>query len=138
MSREADVEREVAALGDLPRKALAERWAGSYGATPAADVSPALMRKALAWEIQAKAFSGHSAKTLRTLKAVAGGKAPTRTASAGTRLVREWNGATYEVEVLESGYRWRGETWTSLSAIARAITGTKWSGPRFFGLAKRS
>ena len=56
----------------------------------------------------------------------------------GTRLIREWNGATYEVEVLESGYLWRGETWSSLSAIAKAITGAKWSGPRFFGLAKRS
>lgn len=138
MRREADVEREVAALGDLPRKVLAERWAEAYSATPAADVSSALMRKALSWEIQAKAFGGHSAKTLRALKAVAGGKAPTRTASVGTRFVREWNGATYEVEVLESGYRWRGETWTSLSAIARAMTGAKWSGPRFFGLAKRS
>ena len=138
MSREADVEREVAALGDLPRKALAERWASTYVAPPAADVSPALMRKALAWEIQAKAFGGHSAKTLRALKAVAKGRTVPKTTSAGTRLVREWNGATYEVEVLESGYRWRGETWTSLSAIAQAITGTKWSGPRFFGLAKRS
>ena len=110
MSREADVEREVAALGDPPRKALAERWVEAYGSPPASDVSPALMRKALAWEIQAKAFGGHSTKTLRALKAVSGGKAPTRTASTGTRLIREWNGATYEVEVLESGYRWRGET----------------------------
>lgn len=138
MSREADVEREVAALCDLPRKALAERWAEAYGAPPAADVSAPLMRKALAWEIQATAFGGHSAKTLRTLKAAAKGGTVPKTASAGTRLVREWNGATYEVEVLEGGYRWRGETWTSLSAIAKAITGAKWSGPRFFGLAKRS
>ena len=56
----------------------------------------------------------------------------------GTRLIREWNGATYEVEVLESGYLWRGETWSSLSAIAKAITRAKWTGSRFFGLAKRS
>lgn len=138
MSREADVEQEVAALGDLPRKDLAERWFAEFGAPPAVDVSSALMRKALAWEIQAKAFGGHSTKTLRTLKAVAAGKAAPKTASVGTRLVREWNGATYEVEVLENGYRWRGETWTSLSAIANAITGAKWSGPRFFGLARRS
>lgn len=137
MIAEADGEREVAALGDLPRMALAERWREAYGAPPAADVSPALMRKALAWEIQAKAFGGHSAKTLRALKAVAKGGAAPKAASAGSRLVREWNGATYEVEALERGYRWRGETWTSLSAIAREITGTKWSGPRFFGLARR-
>jgi len=54
--------------------------------------------------------------------------------SRGTRLVREWNGALHEVEVLEDGYLWRGARHRSLSAIARAITGTKWSGPRFFGL----
>ncbi|MEM7270182.1 MAG: DUF2924 domain-containing protein [Pseudomonadota bacterium] len=138
MSLGAEVEREVVALGDLSRKALVERWAEAYGAPPAADVSPALMRKALAWEVQAQAFGGHSAKTLRTLKAVVNGKTAPKTAVAGTRIVREWNGATYEVEVLESGYRWRGETWTSLSAIAQEITGTKWSGPRFFGLVNRS
>ena len=57
--------------------------------------------------------------------------------SRGTRLVREWNGALHEVEVLEDGYLWRGARHRSLSAIARAITGTKWSGPRFFGLMAR-
>ncbi len=136
MSRKTEVEREVATLGDLPRKALAGRWRSAYGAPPAADISAPLMRKALAWEIQAKAFGGHKPKTLSLLKAKRG-DAP-KTVSVGTRLVRAWNGATYEVEVLESGYRWRGAIWTSLSAIAREITGTKWSGPRFFGLAKRS
>ena len=138
MTTEADVEREVAALGDFPRKVLAERWRAAYGVPPAADVSAALMRKALAWEIQARAWGGHSAKTLRALKAAAKGGGASKAGAVGSRLVREWNGATYEVEVLESGYRWRGETWTSLSAIAAAITGAKWSGPRFFGLAKRS
>lgn len=138
MSLGAEVEREVAAIGDLSRKALVERWAEAYGAPPAADVSPALMRKALAWEIQAQAFGGHSAKTLRALKAVVNGRAAPKTVLVGTRLVREWNGTTYEVEALERGYLWSGETWTSLSAIAREITGTKWSGPRFFGLVKRS
>lgn len=137
MNREADVEREVAALGDFPRSALAERWRTTYGAPPALDVSAPLMRKALAWEIQAGAFGGLSAGARRALKAAGDGKPSTKTAAAGSRLVREWNGATHEVEVLESGYRWRGETWSSLSAIAREITGAKWSGPRFFGLAKR-
>ncbi|MEX2520439.1 MAG: DUF2924 domain-containing protein [Paracoccaceae bacterium] len=133
-----DAEREVAILCGLSRAVLAQRWAASYGAPPAPDISAPLMRKALAWEIQARAFGGLSAKTRRTLKAAAGGKAAPRGASAGSRLVREWNGATYEVEALETGFRWRGETWPSLSAVAREITGTKWSGPRFFGLASRS
>ena len=58
---------------------------------------------------------------------------PTR----GTRLIREWHGTPHEVEVLEDGYLWRGVRHRSLSAIARTITGTRWSGPRFFGLVAR-
>jgi hypothetical protein len=57
--------------------------------------------------------------------------------SRGARLVREWHGALHEIEVLEDGYLWRGVRHRSLSAIARAITGTKWSGPRYFGLVAR-
>ncbi len=138
MSREEDVAREVAALGGLARVELAARWTRAFSAPPASDVPPALMRKALAWEIQKKAFGGHAPKVLRALKAATGGKATAASsARPGTRLVREWNGVIHEVEALEDGWRWRGETWTSLSAIAKAITGAKWSGPRFFGLAGR-
>jgi hypothetical protein len=57
---------------------------------------------------------------------------------SGARLIREWNGSTHTVDVTESGYRWNGEHYRSLSAIARAITGTRWSGPRFFGLGQES
>ena len=53
----------------------------------------------------------------------------------GTRLVREWNGTTHIVEVIEGGYVWNGDRLRSLSAIARSITGARWSGPRFFGLS---
>ena len=56
------------------------------------------------------------------------------TLKEGGRLLREWNGVTHTVEVLEDGYRWNGDTYRSLSAVARAITGARWSGPRFFGL----
>jgi hypothetical protein len=53
---------------------------------------------------------------------------------AGGRILREWNGVTHVVDVLDLGFRWNGTTYRSLSAIARAITGARWSGPRFFGL----
>lgn len=53
---------------------------------------------------------------------------------AGTRLIREWHGQTHEVTILDKGYRWRGKHYTSLTRIAREITGTNWSGPRFFGI----
>jgi hypothetical protein len=52
----------------------------------------------------------------------------------GTRLVREWNGKTHHVDVVQSGFVWNGGRYGSLSAIAREITGARWSGPRFFGL----
>ena len=53
---------------------------------------------------------------------------------SGARLLRAWNGVTHEILVVEDGFLWAGRTWRSLSAIAREITGTRWSGPRFFGL----
>lgn len=54
--------------------------------------------------------------------------------AAGTRLVREWNGRTYHVDVIAGGFVWNGARYQSLSAIAREITGARWSGPRFFSL----
>jgi Protein of unknown function (DUF2924) len=95
------------------------------------------MQKAIAYDLQVKAFGGLPARTKRSLRSAA--KADRKSAlsklpSRGTRLVREWHGALHEVEVLEDSYLWRGVRHRSLSAIARAITGTKWSGPRFFGL----
>ena len=56
----------------------------------------------------------------------------------GTRLIREWQGQTYEVTVMDKGYHWQGKQYRSLTAIAHKITGTKWSGPRFFGLNQKS
>lgn len=53
-------------------------------------------------------------------------------------MLREWNGVTHVVEVTETGFLWNGETWRSLSAIAREITGAHWSGPRFFGLTGKA
>ena len=63
--------------------------------------------------------------------------APAGSVSAGTHLVREWNGRTYQVEVLDNGYRFDGKTYPSLTTIAKRITGTHWSGPRFFGLTPK-
>jgi 16S rRNA G527 N7-methylase RsmG len=57
-----------------------------------------------------------------------------RKARAGARLIREWNGKEHVVDVTDEGFVWRDRTWRSLSAIAKEITGTKWSGPRFFGV----
>jgi hypothetical protein len=96
------------------------------------------MEKAIAYEVQCKALGGLPAKTRRALAQIAKGKtvhaAQAEIAKAGTHLVREWNGRSYQVEVVEGGFRMDCKDWTSLSAIAKHITGATWSGPRFFGL----
>ena len=98
------------------------------------------MAKAIAYEIQVKAFGGLPTRTKRALKvtAKADGKAAPPIPGRGTRLIREWHGRLHEVEVLDDGYLYRGERHRSLSAIARAITCTRWSGPRFFSRQVRS
>ena len=91
------------------------------------------MRSALGWEIQAEEAGLTKAsrrRIVRALRRPGGSVAP----SAGTQLLREWNGRTHRVTVLDRGFDYGGKIYRSLSAIARAITGTPWSGPRFFGL----
>ena len=101
------------------------------------------MRKALIHEEQCRTYGGLPSDLRRQLRAMVNGSmkpsdTPARSLSAGAQLVREWNGRTYRVEVTDQGFRMDGKTYPSLSAIARRITGTSWSGPRFFGLrAKR-
>lgn len=99
------------------------------------------MQNAIAYEQQCKPAGGLSTATRRALKQIARGKevasAAHTTLSPGARLVREWNGRSYHVDVVEGGFSMDGRTWPSLSAIAKHITGTTWSGPRFFGLTGR-
>jgi hypothetical protein len=118
-----------------------EQWHAMYGRPPPKHLSTRFMQRALAWEAQAKASGGFSAEAKRTLQSVVMGRqvkqAGPGKASPGTHLVREWNGRTYQVEVLDQGFRMDGRDYRSLTAIARRITGTNWSGPRFFGLNGR-
>jgi hypothetical protein len=101
-------------------------------------VSPKLLRLALAWELQAKVHGGLSRKTSQKLAQLAAAKTVTREAQPGMRLVREWNGKLHIVTIGEDKIiRWNDQEWQSLSEVARAITGTRWSGPAFFGLKTR-
>ena len=128
---------EIAALDALSTPELRLRWSALTG-TPVPRVSPALLRMALAWELQARAHGGLSRETTRTLDQLARGVTRTQPQSAGMRLVREWQGRVHVVTVSEDQViRWDGREWGSLSEVARAITGTRWSGPAFFGLKKR-
>lgn len=131
------IEREIAALDALGRSALLQCWRSVFGREAPPRLSRSLIVKAVAHEMQVRAFGGLSPRTIRALKAAAKPAATLpsrRPPGRGTRLVREWNGVQHEVEVLDDGYLWRGQRYRSLSAIALAITGTKWSGPRFFGI----
>jgi hypothetical protein len=217
---------DVAAIEAMDRDDCIERWRELFGVMPPKYTSLEFMRKAIAYEVQVKAFGGHSTAVQRalkgSLKAVRSeveanssadathfdARAPAASASwveqegvvlrtapnthqtiqhnpgssdacdqtsstsrgnirpdfntrphgnaemkypaspkpahstkpsvlsirAGTHLVREWNGRTYQVEALDKGFRLDGKTYRSLSAIAKKITGAHWSGPRFFGL----
>ena len=140
--RESEVARAIAGLADLDRPHLVARWQCFYGRPPPPKLSRAMLEKAIAYEIQCAAFGGISTAVKRALRAAVSGdgasSAHRRHVAAGARLVREWNGLVHEVDVVEGGYLWQGETYRSLTAIAQAITGTKWSGPRFFGLERRA
>ena len=101
-------------------------------------VSPRLMRLALAWEIQAAACGGHSRRVQQRLEQISAGKTDTQQPRSGMRLVREWNGTLHVVTIDEQGaINWNGRQWKSLSEVARTITGTRWSGPAFFGLKQK-
>ncbi len=138
----AELEREIDALADLPRPALVERWRTRYRTDPPKGISRALLVRAIAYEMQAKRYGALKPATDRRLRMIANGTAngdhvgrkTAPTLQSGARLVREWNGVNHVVEVVEGGYVWNGDRHRSLSVIARAITGARWSGPRFFGL----
>jgi hypothetical protein len=129
---------ELASLGTMPSPDLRARWSELTGG-PAPRISPALLRLALAWELQAKALGGLSRETLRTLDQLERGLTRTTPARAGMRLVREWGGKAHVVTIDEERrISWNGRHWNSLSEVARAITGTHWSGPAFFGLKRKA
>ena len=135
----------LTALGHLTHIDLRAEWRRLYRAHPPKKISRDLLELAVAWKLQEKALGGLGASIRRQL----GGLAQTMEAKGdlakarmvklkpGSRLIRDWHGETHDVLVLEEGFRWRGRHWRSLSVIAREITGTHWSGPRFFGLQNR-
>jgi hypothetical protein len=129
--------REIAGLADLSRDALVERWIALFGTEPPKRLTKDLMARGIAYEIQTRALGGLSMADKKELVALAARKsqAALPKPKAGVRLYRSWQGTTHEVLVLESGYSWRDKSYASLSEVAQAITGTRWSGPRFFGVA---
>lgn len=131
---------EVRALEGLNIDALREDWRRRFKCPPPATRARELLRRCLAERIQVEAF-GRDVELERRIAALVRGhgrgeapKAPRPIFLPGTVLTREHDGQTHRVEVLENGFRWRDQTFASLSEIARSITGVRWNGPRFFGL----
>ncbi len=125
---------DVAALTTMPLKELRAEWERRYGAAPR-HRSADLLRRVLAWRIQADFYGGFDAATRRMIEK----DGPLQLApTAGMRLAREWAGKRHEVLVIESGVVYEGVTYGSLSAVARHITGMNWNGPRFFGLRREN
>ena len=129
----------MAEIEAMDRAALIAAWSEVFGTPVPKRLSSPFLRRFLAFEVQAresgglpKGFVARLSKAARD-DAVARSRAP----KPGGRLIREWNGVTYVVDVIDGGFLWNGQRHASLSPIARAITGARWSGPRFFGL-KRS
>ena len=133
------IEADLNALASLSPAQLRAKWA-SIDRKPAPAVPASLLNRLLAQRLQERRYGALPAlvgRELARLASDATGAEPTRSRielTPGTRLVREWNGRTISVEVLETGFAFEDRTWRSLSEIARHVTGAHWSGPRFFGL----
>jgi len=133
----AKLEDQLAELDTMAKGDLRDRWAKLTG-RPVPQVSAKLLRLALAYEIQAKALGGLSRKTRQRLDQVTAAKTETKDVRPGMRLAREFGGKVHVVTIGDSGeILWNEREWRSLSEVARAITGTRWSGPAFFGLRQK-
>jgi len=138
----ANLTAELEALHALSYGALKARWSEFFDAPCPIRISRVLLVRALAFRIQERALGGLDRTSIRRLERAAGDVAVGRPPSPpkpkvkpGTRLLREWHGVVHEVMVLEDEVSYRGKLWPSLTAVAKEITGARWSGPRFFGLS---
>lgn len=134
----------VRSLPTLPKERLLVLWRQNFG-IPAGSIRTELMIPVLAFRIQEKAYGGLDAGVTGRLRELTNSLAPKSRIHGearhrfkpGTRLVREWKGTIHEVILTDDGYEHQGQKYKSLSPIACAITGTHWSGPAFFGTAKK-
>jgi hypothetical protein len=137
---------KLPALASLPIKELKREWRSLYGSAPPLRISRELLVRAVAYRIQEQALGVLKESTrkllLRLARDARDGKplkiSPSAPTSAGTVLMREWQGITHEVRVLDRGVLYQRRRYRSLSEVARLITGSRWSGPLFFGLRSRS
>jgi len=131
---------ELARLKSLSRQELMAEWKKVWGSEAPFNISQNLLLLAFAYRLQERIYGGIKPHIKSKLRQIAGGHSkiqPVPKVKNGTRLLREWHGSTHEVLVLGDGVQYRGEKYRSLSEVAKIITGSKWSGPVFFGLRPR-
>jgi hypothetical protein len=133
------LETDLVRLASMDVTGLRGRWRKVFGRAAPESLPRSLLQRVLAHRVQVDAFGDIDRETVRALDRLARGEGemplPERPGTKpGTLLVREWEGKLHRVMVLEKGYAWNGQSFASLSKVARAITGTNWNGPRFFGL----
>ena len=136
------LDSELVALPTLSADELRVKWQGLRCAAPTASASRDLMIREIAYTIQERAHGGLAPAVKRQLRALAaefeakgaGALVSAPLLKPGTRLLREWGGKTHTIVVLDDGFEYDGKRYLSLTQLARLITGTHWSGPRFFGL----
>lgn len=136
------VEAELDRLVTLPVAQLRTRYREIFRSEPPKAFGPDLLRRSIAQRVQEKAYGGLPAATRRLLDQLVKSTAAKphgrlelpRRIKPGSELVRTWNQKTYRVAVLPTGFAYDGKAFGTLSEIATKITGTKWNGPRFFGL----
>lgn len=144
--KDAEVSSALSALKDLTTSELRTAWQRHTRKSPPKGISRDLLLRAVAYGIQERAYGGLSKTTIRRLKAIAKsidtseGKSVMSAAvlKPGTQLLREWKGRTYTVLVVEDGFEYDGQRYTSLSTIAKVISGLHRSGPAFFGLKRQA
>jgi DUF2924 family protein len=138
-----NIDNELEALSIATLAEVKEQWRNVFGTDAPTNMSRKLLIRALAHEVQARTYGRLKPKIRKQLRRVMEPCAPSvhkpgvPSLQPGTRLLREWRGICHCVDVTDDGFRWNNQTWCSLSAIARTITGTRWNGPAFFGLRKQ-
>ena len=129
----SELERLVSEIGAMSLEALREEWRARFGPPPALRSVP-IMRQMLSWRVQADMLGGLNQKSRRILARSGPVEAEGKHLGIGATLTRNWKGRTVMVVVEEDGFRWEDQFFPSLSAAATAIAGSRWNGPRFFGL----
>lgn len=125
----------------MSKDQLREAWSNEFRKEPPKALTRDLLLRTLVWHLQERVFGGHDRDSLKLLDAHSQGRgndAMYRRLKSGTVLIREYRGVRHTVTIAADGFIWQEKTYPNLSVIARAITGSNWNGPRFFGLREKS